>query len=90
VTPTVDDLRNQIREATGRYSRVESTGFTKESLAAICEAVEADVTLEPLPGTDVMRTAIRRRVDGLDTSRDGEQSFLKAELEAIAAAVTDS
>jgi hypothetical protein len=90
MTPTVDDFRNQIREATGRYSRVESTGFTKEALAALCETVDADVELEPLPGKDVMRTAIRRRVDGLDTARDGGKSFLKAELETIAATVSDS
>jgi len=84
MTRTVDDLRNEIRVATGRHERIESTGFTKEALAAICTAVGADLSLEPLPGKDTMRTAIRQAVDGLDTSRDGDQAFLKAELETLA------
>ena len=89
MAPTVDDLRNATRGATGRHERIESTGFTKEALAAICTAVDADVTLEPLPGKDTMRTAIRQAVGGLDTSRDGDQSFLKAELETLVAVLDE-
>ena len=43
MTQTVDDLRNEIRQAVDRYERIESTGFTKEALAAICEALSYEV-----------------------------------------------
>lgn len=84
---TVDDLRNEIREAVGRHERIESTGFTKEALAAIADAVGADVGGGSRPGTAATRTAIRRRVDGLDGEVDGSRGFRKAELETIASAL---
>jgi predicted secreted Zn-dependent protease len=85
VSPTVHALRNEIRLAVGRYERVESTGFTKEALAAICEAVGADIDTDPTPATGAMRTAIRQRIDDLDAvERDGDRQFRKAELRAIA------
>lgn len=88
VTPTVDDLRNDIRQAVGRYERVESTAFTKEALAAICAAVGHDVDGNRLPPKSEMRAAIRERIDGLEA--DGaDRPFRKAELEAIAATLSE-
>jgi hypothetical protein len=87
VTPTVDDLRNEIRTAVGRYERIESTGFTKEALAAVCEDLGYDVGAGRLPPKSEMRAAIRERVDALDVVGDPDRSFRKAELEAIAEAV---
>lgn len=91
MAPTVDALRNEIRVAVGRYERVESTAFTKEALAAIAEAVGADVPASGRPGKAEMRAGIRERVDGLaDPDGDNEtRPFRKADLEAIAAAVRD-
>jgi len=81
---TVDDLRNEIREAVGRYERIESTSFTKEALVAICEAVEADIETTPTPPKPAMRTAI---LDAIGAEGDGETAFRKAQLQAIAAAL---
>lgn len=92
MTPTVDDLRNEIREAVGRYSRVESTGFTKEALAAVCEAVGYDVGPGSLPPKAEMRAEIRSRV-GLADDSDPESAggpFRKADLEAIAAELREA
>ena len=84
---TVDDLRNEIREAVGRYERIESTAFTKEALVAICEAVEADIdTATTTPPKPEMRAAI---LDAIGAAGDGETAFRKAQLQAIADAVTD-
>lgn len=91
MAPTVDALRNEIRVAVGRYERVESTGFTKEALAAICDAVDDDVDSNRRPSKSEMRARIRRNVDGLDGD-DSERSgsaFRKADLEAIATALRD-
>jgi hypothetical protein len=86
MSPTVDELRNEIRTAVGRYERIESTGFTKEALAAICVAVEYDVGEGRLPPKSEMRAAISERVDGLEPG-DPDRAFRKAELEAIAEAL---
>jgi len=86
MSPTVDDLRNEIRESVGRYERIESTGFTKEALAAVCEALDCDLATEPTPPKSEMRTAIRRAV-GRDAEDGG--AFRKADLEAIAAAIRE-
>lgn len=88
---TVDELRNEIRVAVGRYERIESTGFTKESLAAICEAVGCEIDQDRFPPTSDMRAEIRRMVGALD-SDDADAaggSFRKAELEAIATELRD-
>jgi hypothetical protein len=85
MAPTVDELRNDIRVAVGRYERIESTGFTKESLLAICEALDCDIETDPRPSTAAMRAAIRRAIDR-DTDDPGGQ-FRKADLEAIATAL---
>ncbi|USZ68743.1 hypothetical protein NGM10_03155 [Halorussus salilacus] len=85
---TVDDLRNEIRQAVGRYERVESTAFTKEALAAICDAVNCEIDTNGRPSKSRMRAGIRRRVEGLDEDPNGtERPFRKAELESIAAAL---
>ncbi|MGB9965094.1 hypothetical protein [Halobacterium hubeiense] len=89
--PTVDALRNEIRVAVGRYERRESTGFTKEALAAICDAVGADVGAAGRPSKPEMRAAIRASV-GLADDPDPDASggaFRKADLEAIAEALRE-
>lgn len=88
---TVDDLRNEIRVAAGRFEREASAAFTKEELAAVSEAVDADVNTAGRPGKGEMRSGIREQVDGL-ADPDGENEtrpFRKADLEAIAAAVSE-
>ncbi|WP_115865670.1 hypothetical protein [Halorussus litoreus] len=87
MTRTVDDLRNEIRRAVGRYERVESTAFTKEALAAICDEVGHDVGANRLPPKSEMRAAILRQID--DAPENTDRAFRKAELETVAAAVGD-
>lgn len=86
---TVDDLRNEIRVAVGRYERIESTAFTKESLAAICEAVGYDIDTNNLPSKAQMRVGILWRLDVLpeDDPGQAESAFRKGDLQTIAAAV---
>jgi len=91
MSPTVDDLRNEIRVATGRHERLVSTGFTKEALAAICEAFGDDVGDGQLPPKEAMRAEIRARVglvDHADPETEGG-AFRKADLEAIADALDE-
>ncbi|MFC7133460.1 MULTISPECIES: hypothetical protein [Salinibaculum] len=83
---TVDELRNEIREAVGRYERIESTSFTKEALVAICEAVDADIDTATTPPKPEMRGAI---LDAVGIEGDGETAFRKAQLQAIAEAVEE-
>ncbi len=84
MAPTVDTLRNEIRTAVGRHERVEQTGFTKEALAAVCEALGIEIDDGRLPPKSDMRTAIADRIDGLDTDEDTfDRAFRKAELVAI-------
>ena len=88
MTRTVHELRNDIRLAVGRFERVDSTGFTKESLAAICVAVGYDVGDGRLPPKARMRAEIRRRIESLeDDPEAADRAFRKAELRAIADAV---
>jgi hypothetical protein len=87
MSPTVDELRNEIRVAVGRYERVESTAFTKEALAAICAAVGEELDGKPFPSKEQMRDTIRQQVDGLDDATAATKPFRKAELEVIAAAL---
>lgn len=91
MTRTVHELRNDIRRAVGRFERETSTGFTKEDLAAICGAVTDAFDGDTLPPTAEMRAEILQHVEGTDEVDADEvtRSFRKAELEAIAAAVTD-
>lgn len=86
---TVDELRNEIREAVGRHGRIESTAFTKEALAAVCTAVGGDVDTDGrLPSKATMRASIRRQLDKLNED-EPDRPFRKAELQAIAAALRD-
>ncbi len=91
MSKTVDELRNEIREAVGRYERVESTAFTKEALAAICAAVEYDIDHNRLPSKSQMRAGILWRIGELDDDDPEEtgRAFRKAELTSIAAALED-
>jgi hypothetical protein len=85
VTRTVDDLRNAIRERVGRHERVESTAFTKEALAAVCTAVDADVdATTTTPPKAEMRAAILRAVGA---EGDPETPLRKAQLLAVADAL---
>jgi len=86
VSPTVHALRNEIRVAVGRYEREVTTDFTKESLAAICGALDDDPG-EPLPPTGEMRARIRAAL-GIDAD-DPERSFRKGELQEIATALRE-
>lgn len=86
MTRTVDDLRNAIRARVGRHERVESTAFTKEALAALCEAVDADIDTSPTPAKSAMRAAILDAIDA-DASADPASPFRKAQLLAIADAL---
>lgn len=91
MAPTVDDLRNEIRRAVGRYERVESTAFTKEALAAICEAVGYDIDTDRLPTKPQMRAGILYSLGELETDdpEQAQRAFRKAQLETIAAALDD-
>jgi hypothetical protein len=88
VTPTVDDRRNEIRSAVDRFEREVSTAFTKETLAAVCGAVGEDVDTERLPSKPEMRARILGAVEGTDPDAATDRPFRKAELDAIAAALS--
>ncbi len=91
MTQTVDDLRNEIRQAVGRYERIESTAFTKEALTAICDAVDYDVDADDRPSKPQMRAGILWKIGVIDEDdpASAERPFRKAELESIAAALED-
>jgi hypothetical protein len=89
---TVDELRDAIRERVGRHARIESTAFTKEALAAVCEAVDADVDVSgATPPKAEMRAAILRAVgadaDADATADDADSPLRKAQLRAVADAL---
>lgn len=92
MSPTVGERRNEIRTATGRFERPDSTPFTKESLAAICEAVGQDIDANRLPPKSEMRAAILQAIGELETvdAAETDRPFRKAELDAIAAALEAS
>jgi hypothetical protein len=89
---TVNELRNEIRQAVGRHKRIESTSFTKEALAALCVAVDYDIDTTNLPSKPQMWAGILRKIGELDDDSPDQTSnaFRKAELEAIAAALQDN
>ena len=88
MSPTVHELRNQIRRQVGRFEREVDVQFTKEELAAIADAVGDDVA-DPRPSKGTMRAAIRRRTGiGPEDGENGD-AFTKSDLEAIAAALDD-
>jgi hypothetical protein len=88
MSPTVHDLRNEIRLTVGRFEREVSAQFTKEELAAVANEVGYAVDDGTRPSKAEMRAGIRRRV-GL-TESDGAASdgaFTKGDLRAIADAL---
>lgn len=89
MTHTVDELRNEIRLAVGRFERQESTAFTKETLAAICAALDYDSETNRLPSKSQMRAGIRWQLGAVDADDPATAggAFRKADLEAIAAAL---
>jgi len=86
MTRTVDELRNEIRLAVDRYERQESTAFTKEALAAICEAVDYEIDTSRLPPKSQMRAGILWKIGVLDDDdpNKAETPFRKEELRSIA------
>lgn len=91
MTPTVDDRRNEIRTAVGRFEREVSTAFTKETLAAVCEAVGHDIDPDNPPSKPEMRTGILAAIGELDSDDPAqfEGPFRKGHLNAIAAALAE-
>ncbi len=88
MSPTVHEIRNAIRVATGRFEREVDASFTKEELHAICTALSADVDEAGRPSTGDMRRLIRVQValaESPETAADG--TFRKSELTAVAEAV---
>jgi hypothetical protein len=85
MSPTVHEIRNAIRVATGRFEREFEASFTKEELQAICEALEVEVDETGRPSTTGMRRLVRVQV-GLAESREAadDSTFRKADLRAIA------
>ncbi|GGL42050.1 hypothetical protein GCM10009037_26960 [Halarchaeum grantii] len=87
---TVDELRNEIRVAVGRFEREISATFTKEDLAAICDALDYEIDTDSLPPKPRMRAGILTTIGERDDEADGvDRAFRKAELEAIAAALDE-
>lgn len=89
MSPTVGELRNEIRDEVGRFERPTSAGFTKESLAAICDAVDYEIDQDSFPPKPEMRAGILWSIGELD-SDDPEQTqgaFRKADLESIVTAL---
>jgi hypothetical protein len=91
MTQTVDDLRNEIRVAVGRFEREISATFTKEDLAALCDAVGYDIDQQNLPSTAQMRAGIlfaigERENDDPETAG---QQFRKDDLVAIVDALEE-
>lgn len=84
-TPTVGDLRNDIRLEIGRFERRDSPPFTKEDLAAICEAAGYEIDTNHLPPKADMRAGISRNLDIMeaDTPAGVDRPYRKAELESI-------
>jgi hypothetical protein len=85
MSPTVHELRNAIRVATGRFEREVAASFTKEELQAICEVLGIDVNEAGHPSTARMRRLIRAQV-GIEESLEAadDSTFRKADLQAIA------
>lgn len=91
MSPTVDAIRNEIRVSVGRYERPHSTAFTKEALAAVCEAVGYDIDTNVLPSKPQMRAGILWKIGELDEDdpEEAQSPFRKSQLEAVAEALRD-
>lgn len=85
MSPTVNEIRNAIRVATGRFEREVEASFTKEELQAVCEALEIAVDGTGWPSTARMRRLIRVQVGIAESPEVADESTLrKADLQAIA------
>lgn len=85
MSPTVHEIRNAIRAATGRFEREFEASFTKEELQAICETLEVADEGPGRPSTTRMRRLIRAKVGLAESPEAAEDStFRKADLQAIA------
>lgn len=91
MSPTVAELRNEIRVATGRFEREFDAQFTKEELVALANEVGYAVDGGSPPAKPNMRAGVRWRagfrVD--DDAATGGGTFVKSELEELAAIVAD-
>lgn len=82
---TVQELRNAIRVATGRFEREIEASFTKEELRAIYKALGVDVNEARRPSTSQMRRLVRAHVGIAESPKAADDSpFRKADLQAIA------
>lgn len=85
MSPTVHELRNAIRVATGRFEREVEASFTKEELQAICETLQVDVAEPDRPSTTRMRRRIRAQVGIAESPEAADDStFRKADFQAVA------
>ncbi|TKX49543.1 hypothetical protein EXE49_10685 [Halorubrum sp. ASP121] len=85
MSPTVQELRNAIRVATGRFEREVKASFTKEELQAVCEALGVDVGEAGRSSTSQMRRLIRVQVGIVESLESASGStFRKADLQALA------
>jgi hypothetical protein len=88
MSPTVHELRNAIRVATGRFEREVEASFTKEELQAVCEALGVGVDEAGRPSTTRMRRLVRAEVGTAASPEAADDSSLrKGDLRAIADAV---
>ncbi|MFB6106372.1 MAG: hypothetical protein ABEJ70_05300 [Halobacteriaceae archaeon] len=85
MSPTVHEIRNAIRVATGRFEREVEASFTKEELRAICACLGVDVDGADRPSTARMCREIRAQVGGAASpERADDATFRKGDLQAIA------
>ncbi|GAB6878421.1 hypothetical protein JCM17823_06950 [Halorubrum gandharaense] len=85
MNPTVQELRNAIRVATGRFEREVKASFTKEELQAICETLGAEVDGAGRPSASKMRQLIRAHVGIAESLEAADDStFRKSDLQSIA------
>jgi arsenate reductase-like glutaredoxin family protein len=85
MSPTVQELRNAIRVATGRFEREVTASFTKEELQAICETLGVGVDEAGRSSTSQMRQLIRVHVGIAESLEAADDStFRKADLQAVA------
>lgn len=85
MSPTVHEIRNAIRVATGRFEREVEASFTKEELQAICETLGVTIDEAERPSTPRMRRLIRAQVEIAESPETADDAtFRKADLQAIA------
>ncbi|QSG05140.1 hypothetical protein [Halapricum desulfuricans] len=88
MSPTVHEIRNAIRAATGRFERDVEASFTKEELEAICGVLDVEIDRAGRPSTTRMRRLIRAQVGLAESPAAADDAtFRKADLRAIAEAV---